>query len=106
MVDYELFKRILSQDDGYIEDRYFLDYKTVQLLGNAPIVKTKQLFKKGVLVNKKSRTFVAETKCQMCGTFFSDAYSMTTLDKLLSDINHLGDLICLCKACHEKHHFE
>lgn len=94
MIDYELFKRILSQDDGYIEDGDFLDYKTVQLLVKYPITKINPLFKKVLSKDKGQLCFFAEAMCSKCGSIFSKSYTKTTILTFFSDIKKGNEILC------------
>lgn len=90
MVNYELFKSILySTDEGYIEDGDRLDIQLMDLLGNAPIVKMKSLFKKG----DGFRYFV-EHRCSVCGEIKTSILTKSKVFKALTEIKNHRDFVC------------
>ena len=66
MVDCKLFEGILSQDDeGYIEEGDFIDYKLMKLFASSNQSKVKTLFKKSS-GQHPSIGYDCELKCEIC----------------------------------------
>lgn len=84
MVDYELFKKILSDNDGYIQPNDFIDDRTMQLFADSNTDKVKNLFlKSGEHVTEFNRYFI-EVKCPDCSTFRKVEYTKSKFLKYLS----------------------
>lgn len=81
MVDYELFKKILSEnDDGYIEDGDFIDNRTFRLLALSPINKMRTLFKKGSgKNNSEPKQYHVELQCPKCKQMYLLTLSFSKL---------------------------
>lgn len=79
MVDYELFKNILSQsDDGYIENGDIIDNKTFRLLATSPINKMKALFKKGSNSTDPNKYHV-QFQCPECNKYYMRTLSFSKM---------------------------
>lgn len=48
----------------------------------------------------------ANFKCQICNSNESLNVHHRSYENHGDEIHHMDDLICICKECHEKHHFE
>lgn len=67
MVDYELFKSILTRgDDGYIEAGDFIDYRTMLLFAESPVTKLKSLFKRSSGDVSNPCQYSIELTCPEC----------------------------------------
>ena len=50
--------------------------------------------------------YKAGYKCQLCNSGENLITHHRTYEHHGDEINHMADLICICKNCHEKYHFE
>ena len=50
--------------------------------------------------------YKAGYRCQMCNSSENLITHHRTYENHGDEIHHVEDLICICKDCHEKHHFE
>ena len=87
MVDYKLFENILSQqDDGYVEEGDFIDYKLMELFASSNQSKVKPLFKKTSGLYP-SIGYDCELKCEICGEIFKKHVNKTRLFEFISSMN-------------------
>lgn len=100
MVDYELFKNILSkhEDEGYIECGDTIDYKTMVLFAHSEIIPTRKLFKKSdnLCHSPKSldNKYFAELKCTNCGHIMVATVTKTRLFEYLYKIRKNKKILC------------
>ena len=75
MIDYELFKTILTnEDEGYIENGDFINNDLLILLASSKVEKVKSLFKKGDV-----SLYDVEFNCEKCGKTFVLGVTKTKL---------------------------
>lgn len=97
MVDYELFKKLLSEDDdGYIEAGDYIDFDTIKLFANSRIELVKGLFKKN---QADGVHYTVQYKCPRCGTFMKGDMSKTSLLDVVKAYKKCG---IICSSCMEE----
>lgn len=50
--------------------------------------------------------YKADYKCQICNSSEGLNVHHRSYENHGDELHHMEDLICICKDCHEKHHFE
>lgn len=100
MIDYELFKTILTnEDEGYIENGDFINNDLLILLASSKVEKVKSLFKKGDV-----SLYDVEFNCEKCGKTFVLGVTKTKLYEQLQHLrgNKKRDSMCiLCPHCEQ-----
>ena len=96
MIDIELFRKILSDDNGYIECGDTIPLELFELMGKYPKDKVKRLFKKVSDTNCEDHTFLLEIHCSVCN---EDKYLELSKTRLLQLI---GKSNIVCRECQEK----
>lgn len=86
MIDFELFKKILSQEEeGFIEPFDFIDKKMVDLFLTSRVEKVKKLFKKcGNSSVDNPFTYKIELVCEHCGKTFVKEITKTKFFEILT----------------------
>lgn len=102
MVDYQLFEKILSQDEGYIQNGDFIDNKTFELFSKYPTSKVEKLFIK--MPNGLTHfVYKCEIKCDKCGTLLNVDYSKTNVIEYIKHLRNGKPSHCFyCKKCEEE----
>ena len=96
MIDIELFKKILSEDEGYIEYGDTISLELFELMGKYPKDTVKRLFKKVSNIDYGNTTFLLEIHCPVCG---EDKYIEVSKTRLMQLI---GKSKIVCRECQEK----
>lgn len=98
MIDYDLFKKILTNDDcGYIENYDFISNELLTLFASSKVERVKSLFKKG-----DESVYDVELKCERCGKIFIIRASKSKIYTILQHLrgNSKRDYVHLfCPDC-------
>ena len=93
MIDIELFRKILSEDEGYIEGGDTIPLELFELMGKYPKDKVKRLFKK---IHCENPTYFLPIHCSVCNENKVLELSKTRL------LNAIGQSYFVCRECQEK----
>ena len=94
MIDIDLFRKILSDDNGYIECGDTIPLELFELMGKYPKDKVKRLFKKVSDTNCEDHTFLLEIHCSVCN---EDKYLELSKTRLLKIIGKSNIICCECQ---------
>lgn len=98
MVDYNLFEKILKNEDcGYIENNDLIDHNLVKLFLSSKVERVKSLFKKS-----DKTSYNVEHVCESCGNMFVDSVTKTKLFEQLQHLRSNGKHDCkhiFCPNC-------
>ena len=97
MIDIDLFRKILKEEDGYIEYGDTIPLELFELMCSSPIDKVKSLFKKYKGRIRENNLYLVYIKCTECGRVFPLEVSKTKLFNLISKCKN--KYLCLdCKS--------